>query len=353
MKRLDVRANYPRLCLVGPFVGRNPGNVTTQGEILTDKFKQTGYPVISVSEHSNRFVRLLDIIVTLIRFRRHVDILILQVYGERSFVVEDIASYLSKKFGHRVIGILRGGTLPQFMKRFPHWSKRVLQRADSLIAPSNFLASAISGYGLQAQIIPNVIDISHYSYRHRKTIKPNLFWMRSFYYYYNPLMAVRVLARLINRYPEARLVMAGRDKGEEGKVRQLVEKHGLEKNVTFAGFLNMEAKVQELTHGDIYLNTNSIDNMPVSVVEACASGLPVVATAVGGIPNLLTNGESALLVPNNDDKAMANAVISLLEDPSLVAKLSSNGRELAEQSSWENVHFQFQQIFSELLRRNR
>src|SRR4030095_50228 len=133
----------PRLCFVGPMIGRNHGYVTTQGEILSDHFEDRGYRVISVSSSPNRYVRLIDIVCTLIRHRRSIDTLIIQVYGERSFVVEDIASWLGERFKHRIVMVLRGGTLPDFLRRFRDWSRRVLGPAPALIAPSAFLARAV------------------------------------------------------------------------------------------------------------------------------------------------------------------------------------------------------------------
>jgi glycosyltransferase involved in cell wall biosynthesis len=121
---------------------------------------------------------------------------------------------------------------------------------------------------------------------------------------------------------------------------------GLGDAVRFPGYLDMAAKVREGNAADIFLNTNRIDNMPVSVIEACAMGLPVVATNVGGIPQLLTDGETALLVPDDDDEAMAAASLRLLHDAALASELSQNGRELASHSSWEQVRPQWERLFA-------
>jgi hypothetical protein len=67
----------------------------------------------------------------------------LQVFGDPSFVVEDIASWLGRRFGQRIIMVLRGGAMPEFMAH-PQWTQRVLGRADALIAPSEFLARIAS-----------------------------------------------------------------------------------------------------------------------------------------------------------------------------------------------------------------
>jgi glycosyltransferase involved in cell wall biosynthesis len=331
-------------------IGRNPGWVTTQGERLGDLLEQEGYSVISVSSSTNRYVRLADIIQTLIRRRNDFDILLLQVFGGPSFVVEDIASWLSRVFGHRIVMVLRGGAMPDFMARYPGWNRRVLRRADLFVTPSVFLKRAIAPYGFQARVIPNVIDLSAYQYRHRATLSPRLFWMRSFHPIYNPLMAVRVLAQLRKQIPEATLVMAGQDKGQEAEVRALAQKLGLNGALRFSGFLDMAGKMREATAADIFINTNSIDNMPVAVVEACALGLPVVSTDVGGVPDLLTDGETGLLVPDNDVQAMSDSICRLLREPALAARLSAKGRELAEESSWDLVGAQWESVINDVSR---
>jgi L-malate glycosyltransferase len=331
-------------------IGRNPGWVTTQGERLGDLLELEGYPVISVSSSTNRYIRLADIVYTLIRRRKEFDILLLQVFGGPSFVVEDIASRLSQAFGHRIIMVLRGGAMPDFMARHPSWNRRVLRRADFFVTPSLFLKRAIAPYGFEARVIPNVIDLGAYQYRHRATLAPRLFWMRSFHPIYNPLMAVRVLANLRAQVPEATLVMAGQDKGQEAEVRALARTLGLNGAVRFSGFLDMAGKMREARAADIFINTNSIDNMPVAVVEACALGLPVVSTDVGGVPDLLTDGETGLLVPDNDVQAMSDSIRRLLREPKLAARLSEKGRELAEESSWELIGPQWEVVISELSR---
>jgi glycosyltransferase involved in cell wall biosynthesis len=88
--------------------------------------------------------------------------------------------------------------------------------------------------------------------------------------------------------------------------------------------------------------------MPVTVIEACAFGLPVVATKVGGIGCLLEDGTNGLLVPADDPEKMAKAVVRLLEDPGLVRRISENGRSLAERSSWRSVQVQWEDLFADM-----
>jgi glycosyltransferase involved in cell wall biosynthesis len=133
------------------------------------------------------------------------------------------------------------------------------------------------------------------------------------------------------------LTLAGQDKGLLGETRSLAAAMGLNGAVRFAGFLDAEGKRREFAGHDVFLNTNRVDNAPVSVLEAAACGLPVVSTAVGGIPYLLRNEEEALLVPEGDAAAMAGAVRRLLDRPDLAGRLSAAGRQVAERSAWERV----------------
>ncbi len=345
----SARTDRTRLCFIGPMVGHHPGRATSQGQILSELFTKSGYEVILASTFLNRYFRLFDIIRTLLKFRSRADVMVLEVYGGPSFVVEDIASRLARRVGLRIVMWLHGGAFPEFMARHPKWTRRVLGRADAVVAPSTYLANAVIPYGFEARVIPNAIDLSDYPFRQRTKVEPHLFWMRSFHPVWNPLMAVRVISKLRSIEPKATLVMAGQDRGHEADVRQFARELGLNGALRFAGFLDASRKAREGNAADIYINTNRVDNMPVAVVEACAMGMPVISTDVGGIKDLLKEGETGLLVPDGDDEAMVKAIKRLIDEPALAQQLSANGRKLATLSSWESIRPQWEDVFTKVL----
>jgi glycosyltransferase involved in cell wall biosynthesis len=201
-----------------------------------------------------------------------------------------------------------------------------------VVAPSAYLARAAAELGIPARVIRNIVDPERCAFRRRRTLAPRLFWMRAFHDLYAPDLAVRVLARVRSSRPDATLVMAGPDKGTEQATRRLGESLQLDGALRFVGFLDSEGKAREAGRADVFLNTARVDNQPVAVLEAAAFGLPIVATAVGGVPDLLEHESTALLVPE-DAEQMARAVERLLEDPDLAERLSAQGRLLAEQSA--------------------
>lgn len=341
-------SRLPHLCFVGPMMGQNPGMRPSPGESLAQSLSAAGYPVMCVSRQRNRYLRLGDVTLKLWGRRNWIDIQLIQVYSGPGFILADLASLIGRALGHRSVFCLRGGNLPAFSRRHAAWVRRVFQRADRLVSPSNFLARELSWLGLPVQVIPNHIEIERFPFRRRATLRPRLFWMRTFHPIYNPQMAVRVLERVTGRFPDARLVMAGPDETCLPEIRRLVATRRLQQQISFPGYLDLETKVRLASEQDIYLNTSRVDNLPVTLLEMGALGLPMVATRVGGVPDIITDGVNGLLVPDDSDQAMAEAVVILLSQPALAQRLAHAGRQLAESHAWDKVQAQWKTLFSEL-----
>lgn len=334
---------------MSPLAGKHTEIIPTPADILSERFRQDGYHVLAVSAQKNKYLRLLEFCRTIIIQHRKIDLLILSVYVGKSFFAEDLVSRLAQLFGIPIIMWLHNGLTPTFVSLFPNWSQKVFNRAKVIVAPTAYLPRTLRVYGWQVRVIPNLTESDEYIYRLRREISPSLLWMRSFYPYYNPDMALRVLNRLCVLFPHASLVMAGKDKGLQKELINNADSLGLTKNVQFPGFLNFQEKIQAFNQADIFISTNSVDNAPVSIVEAWAMGLPVVSTAVGGIADLIEDGETGLLVPDDDDYAMATAIRRLLENPELVEKISRKGKEKAQKFSWFEVQRLWEEIISEAI----
>lgn len=346
-------AESARLCFIGNLLGENPGYPASQSQLLAKLFVSEGYDVTSASSKLSWLARLADIVSVLILGHRSFDAVVLDLYSNFYFFAADISSLLCKLFRIPIIMVLHGGELPEFVHRFPRWTKRVLDRSDALTAPSPFLARDIGELGYEIRVIPNIVDLSLYPFRKRSEVRPKLIWMRSFHPIYNPEMAVRVLAKLLESEPDATLTMAGSDKGLENYVKLAARRIGVADSVRFVGFLDAESKLKELSAADIYINTNRKDNMPVSVVEAQAMGLPVVATDVGGLPYLIENGTNGFLVPSEDADQMVEKIKTLLDDPHMAENLSRGGRASAERASWASVKPLWEDLFSEVAKAGR
>ena len=148
---------------------------------------------------------------------------------------------------------------------------------------------------------------------------------------------LRAFARLGTRWPDVRLLLVGRG-GEEGGLRALGETLGIAGRIQFAG---EQADVAPwLARMTVYAQPSRTAGIPNSILEAMASGLPVVATAVGGTPEVVANGETGLLVPPGDPPAMAEALATLLSNPARAEAFGRAGRARVEAHFGEGLMLQ-------------
>lgn len=131
---------------------------------------------------------------------------------------------------------------------------------------------------------------------------------------------------------------------EEGKLRALARELRLE-HVHFAGRVNPDDIAGYYASHDVYIQSPNIDNMPVSVLEAYASGLPVVSTDVGGIPAILSDECHGLLAPADDDQALGRQVLRLFDEPGLADRLTKNAFATCETYTWESIRTQWLNIY--------
>lgn len=312
------------------------GTVTTM-ETLIGLLQAEGYRVYSASSKRNKILRMLDMIFTLLRNISGRPQVLIDTYSTQNYYYAVTIGNLCRLFRISYVPVLHGGNLPERLVKSRNTSWKLFNGAKTNIAPSLYLMERFKAEGYSNLThIPNIIDLQAYPFKSRKEIRPKLLWVRSFAEIYNPELAIRVLEYLIDQGLDAELCMVGPEKdGSLQKCKNLAEKNQLP--VTFTGKLEKKQWVELSKDYDLFINTTNFDNMPVSVIEAMALGLPVVSTNVGGIPYLLEDKVNALLVPPGDEVLFANAIVELLNNPEMTDMLVRNARKLVEKFDWEVV----------------
>ncbi len=333
---------------LGPALGGHAGWVTTQGEVLAGLFAADGHPTLISSTRLSPMRRALDHAGDLVRWRRTADVAVVSVFSGRAFALADESLSLARALRLPTVAWLHGGNLPSLSEQHPRWVRRVLRNADEVVAPTAFLARWADTLVPGARVIPNVLDLDDYNFRSRVPLRPRLLWMRTFQELYDPATAVRALAELRSRGVEATLTMAGQDKGLLDATRNLATELGVGDSTAFPGFASGAQKAALFDQHDFFLNTNVVDNAPVTVLEAAASGLVVVSTDVGGIPDLLADGVAARLVPPSDPVVVADAVEGLLADQPGAARLTDAARQVAMASQWSSVRDQWLDLAADI-----
>jgi glycosyltransferase involved in cell wall biosynthesis len=210
---------------------------------------------------------------------------------------------------------------------------RLYRYADRLVRPLTTVTVCVAEHeretGLAARtcteaqtiVIPNAIDARAFPRTHRESKLPRLVAVGRLKAPKDFATLVRAVADLPEQSCELLIVGDGPDRP---RLEAEIERVGLDGRVRLAG---ERADVPDLLAGaDVFVLSSASEGMPISVLEAMAAGLPVVASRVGGVPELVADGETGLLVPPGDSEALAQALRGLLADARLRHRLGDAGR---------------------------
>ena len=283
----------------------------------------------------------------LLRELRRADIVHVFSASYSSFLLSPLpAIVVGRALGKPVMVHYHSGEAPDHLRRsaVARWT---LRRVQANVVPSLFLRDVFASFDIPATVVPNTIDPQRFSYRRRDPLRPRLLSTRNFEPLYNVACTLRAFRRVQARYPEATLTLVGFG-SQEAALRQLARELALT-GVTFTGAVPPDEIHRYYADADIYVQTPSIDNMPNSVIEAFASGLPVVATRVGGVPAMLTDGVHGLLAEDDDDAAVAERVMWLLERSEYARQLAETAQATCAAYEWPVVRHAWMKAYSSLL----
>ena len=332
------------------YIGNNLFNKTgypTTLQTLSKLLEHEGYNLVKTSSKLNRVARMFDMVCTVFKYRKTTNVVLIDTYSTLNFYYAYCCAVLLKYLKIPYIPILHGGNLPYRLNKSPRLSKSIFANAYMNVAPSAYLLQVFKKAGFNTVCIPNTLDIDRYPFKKRQKLAPKLLYVRSFATIYNPEMAIKVLFELKKDYPNATLCMVGPDRdGSLSGVKQLVEALNLQSSVAFTGVLTQAAWHKKSEQFDVFINTSHVDNMPVSIIEAMALGLPVVTTNVGGIGFLIKDKVNGFLVPDNDYKTMAKTIKQLIENGP--GNISVKAREQVEAFQWNVVKHQWNQLLTKI-----
>ena len=249
---------------------------------------------------------------------------------------------------------------------FPQRLDRLLSKLnDGLIAVSEKVKKSVAEIENldpdKIEVIPNAVrsggDISLQRKEHRVKIRKDLglseddLLLCTLSRLYEPFKGIPVLLKAIKqlseRLPQVRCVLIG-DGPHRKDLEELVGALELKNHVIFAGE-QLEPRAW-LYAMDVFAQPSLVEGSPLSVIEAMAAGLPIVATSVGGIPELIRDGKDGLLVPPNDPEKLCDALHTLLTDKSLAERLGSSARSrFRENFDMERVIAKTEAFYERLL----
>ncbi len=324
------------------------GNTPTTIDVLVPEIESLGIRVVTASKKLNKILRLADMLTTIVKHRK-ADAVIIDTYSTSAFYFALACAQLCRLLHLKYIPVLHGGNLPQRFIKSPVLTRLLFGYSFTNIAVSLYLEEVLIKYGYRHRLIENSIRIANYTFTQRVQAAPAFIWVRAFDSIYNPGMAIQVFNHIHQHDSRATLVMVGPDKdGSMEKCKAMVNDMGLQAYVTFTGKLGKEEWRSIAGRQDIFINTSSFDNLPLSVIEAMALGLVIVSTDAGGLPFFLQHKENAVLSPVNDKEKMIANIEAILSGAIQAPLLSRNARATAEQYDWNIIKNKWIALFDGL-----
>jgi glycosyltransferase involved in cell wall biosynthesis len=329
---------------------RTLGGQGVQASMLVHELRDDGYPVMFLPidpgfPSATRWLRRLPGVRTILNQALYLPSLVglrrahvVHVFAAShwSFLIAPVPAMLAaKSLGKRVILHYHSGEAEQHLAQSFRGTRMLMGLADEIVVPSEFLRDVFKRHGYRVLVIPNIVDLSRFRFRERLPLKPRLLSTRNLEPHYGVGMTIRAFSALRSRFPDATLTIAGTG-SEEYALRRLAVGLG-DVGIRFAGRIEPDDMNRLFDEHDIFVNSSLVDNQPLSILEAFAAGTPVVSTAAGGIPVMVRDGDTGLLLSKRDPGTMADAVATLLENPALARRIARRALETAAEHVWPRV----------------
>jgi 1,4-alpha-glucan branching enzyme len=244
---------------------------------------------------------------------------------------------------------------PHVARKYLMANRVVIKKATRIICVSSDTrqrAVQVAGDSNRLQVIPNFIDQDSVNYRIESMPRPS-----SACLFVGSLLKIKgvdhllaAVPEVLRIHPEASFTIVG-DGPERERLEQVVDQLGIRSKVQYVGRVDREAAAEWYQQAGLVVVPSMDEAQSIVVLEAFAHGLPVVASNVGGIPDVVKDGHNGLLIPPGDAAALAAGVCRFIDDRQLWNRCSFNARETAHRYSWEQGILQILDLYQEVLKR--
>jgi len=246
----------------------------------------------------------------------------------------------------------------RFAEGFTYWEKLmakiILSKASAIIAQTKYMKNQIEEIcSKNITVLPNGVDVTRFMRISPQAVRQELSIGEKckiilFVGNLLPIKGVEYLieamTKVVQNYPESRLVVAGVD-FQSGKLQELAQEKNLQGKVVFAGFIPPDRIPEYMVAADVFVLPSLSEGFPNVLLEAMAAGLPIVATRVGGLPEIVTEGENGFLVEPRNSQQLAEKIMLLLQDEEIRKGFSTNNIKKAEQYSWSKIVTSLEEVY--------
>jgi len=270
---------------------------------------------------------------------------------------------IARIFGVKVLFHIHGGFLDEFLKNQVFLVRavviKILKMANQIIVLSSAQKEALAKFHLQRKvmIVPNMIDAEKFSQnrkcKERLPVPPQhmalLFVASIFFKEKGVWETLQALSLIVKKHSKISLLLVGGDK-EEYEMKRYSQEKGLQDSVIFTGNLSGQDLIDVFCSSNIFILPSYSEGFPLVILEAMAAGLPIIATPVGAIPEIIEEGINGFLVPPRDPSGLAEKIIFLIENKPLRESMGENNvRKIREKYDLKPVSVIFDKIYQNLI----
>lgn len=306
--------------------------VASSGGALVDVLKryEITHEQIDIVTKSELSPKIFFSLVKLFRTLKDNDI---QIVHAQTRVTQVLSFWIDKIYGIPFVSTCHGFFKPRFNRiKFPCWGRKVIAISEAV---KTHLELDLKVKSKNIELVYNGLDIRKYPGYNSEQIAESKKWigLRQ-----GPVIGniarlssvkgqnylIEAMKKVAERFSDVQLLFVGDGKIKEDLVKQAADL-GLNKNIIFIPSIQDTSSVLALM--DIFVMCSIQEGLGLSIMEAQAMGIPVIATNVGGIPELVENNKTGILVPPQDSASIARAIISLLENKQLAKQLGVNAQK--------------------------
>jgi glycosyltransferase involved in cell wall biosynthesis len=289
--------------------------------------------------------------LNLLRHTRKYDVIHIFSASYLSFLIAPTPAIVAGKlYGKKILLNYHSGEAEDHLTRWRRSAIPILKLADQITVPSEYLVRVFAKFGLRSEAILNFVDLSRFPFRERIQMRPKFLSNRNLEAHYGIDDVLRAFKIIQQRLPEAELTVVG-DGSERQNLEALKSEIGLNRT-KFLGQIPHEGIQEAYNWADIFLNASHVDNQPLSILEAFASGLPVVSTNAGGIPDMVTDGVTGYLVECGDYQSLAERAVQMLDHPSTTLRLATSAYIECQKYRWDEVRTKWLRQYYRLMNRS-
>ncbi len=248
------------------------------------------------------------------------------------------------------------------IKKFTwHCTMAFYNRTDLIVSPSKALLEGLKIGKLKssAEVVPNFIDTEFFcpavSDEEKKKLKIKLGIKEKLLVYMGRVgyeksidQVIRAVAIAVKKTSDIKLMIVG-DGPDKKNLEELAKKLGVEDTVIFYGFARGKELLEILQAGDVFITASKSENMPLSVMEAMAAGLPVIGVNSLGVPEIVSDGENGFIVAPDMFEEIGLKIVELVKDDKLRNRFALASRKLALNYSEEKIVGLLEDVYKKII----